>query len=627
MIGADQFIAGRTQVRAWGARSAPPDLLGLLAITALLNLWHLSAAGWANGYYTAGVRSMIDSWHNFLFGSFDPSGVMTMDKPPLAFWVQALSARIFGFNSWSILVPQALMGIATVALSYDLVRRRFGRIGGFVAGLTLAITPVTVAVSRHNNPDAALILCCVAALWFAVRGLEDGRTKWIVWSGVMVGLGFEAKMGTALLVVPGLAAAWLLASPQGLAKRGTQLLAAGAALVAVGGAWPLLVALTPAADRPWISGTNDNSIWSLITGYNGLGRITGSASAAVSSGDGGRPGVFRLLNTALGSQAGWLLGFALVSGIGLAVLTRMRRRDVTTGWVLAVGGAFLTSAVAFSAAHGLFRFYYVAFLAPFSAALVGAGAAQLARGDAHARRLAPLAIGAGVATELVVLRSQHVLGWLQPIIIVLAAAAVLAFVVLRHPRMRLPLLGTALATLAIAPAAWKLDTRGGHATSSPSAIGSRSSTAGSHGASSRSADQDALDRDYAIDAALNYAAAHGQGTVAVTSQVEAESEIIDDDARLAGIGGFGGNDSQVTAGWLAQEARSGKIRWVLQGSGGLGRRLYGRSGSGLAMRWVSQACRRVPNVRGPGLYDCSGRAAKILQVARRTQGTGLLSNS
>ncbi len=193
------------------------------------------------------------------------------------------------------------MGMATVALTYDLVRRRFGRVGGFVAGLTLAITPITVAMSRHNNPDAAVILCCVAALWFAVRALEDGRTKWIVWSGVMVGLGFEAKMGTALLVVPGIAAAWLWASPNRPLRRVRQLLAGGAAMVVVGGAWPLLVALTPAADRPWIAGTADNSIWSLITGYNGVGRISGQSGGpaggfgAAARRFGGSSGVLRLL--------------------------------------------------------------------------------------------------------------------------------------------------------------------------------------------------------------------------------------------------------------------------------------------------------------------------------------------
>ena len=199
--------------RAARAVWARPELLLALGVAAALNLWGLSRNGWANTFYAGAVRSMASSWHDFLFASLDRSGLMTVDKPPLAFWIQALSVRVFGWHSLSILVPQALMGVAAVGLTYDLVRRRFGRAAGFAAGLALALTPMTVAVSRHNNPDQALILCFVAALWFAVRALEDGRTRWLVWSGVCVGLGFEAKMSVALFVVPGIALAWLWSAP------------------------------------------------------------------------------------------------------------------------------------------------------------------------------------------------------------------------------------------------------------------------------------------------------------------------------------------------------------------------------------------------------------------------------
>ncbi|HEV7161729.1 MAG TPA: glycosyltransferase family 39 protein, partial [Solirubrobacteraceae bacterium] len=252
----------RTRAQAIANRAPRPELFGLLGLASALNLWALSRNGWANTYYSAAVRSMSSSWHNFLFASLDPSGVMTVDKPPLALWVQALSVRVFGYSSLSILVPQALMGVASVALLYDLVRRRFGRVGGFVAGLALALTPITVAVSRHNNPDALLVLCCVAALWCTVRALEDGRNRRLVAAGVLVGLGFETKMGVALAVVPGIAAAWLWTAPAGRGRLHAlrQLLAGGVAMVLVGGAWPALVQLTPAADRPWVSGTSDNSV-------------------------------------------------------------------------------------------------------------------------------------------------------------------------------------------------------------------------------------------------------------------------------------------------------------------------------------------------------------------------------
>jgi 4-amino-4-deoxy-L-arabinose transferase-like glycosyltransferase len=692
-----------TTTRAWATRNVRPELVVLLAVAGFLNLWDLSRNGWANAYYAAAVRSMISSWHNFLYGSFDPSGVMTVDKPPLAFWVEALSAKIFGFNSWSILVPQALMGMATVALIYDLVRRRFGRIGGFVAGLTLAITPITVAMSRHNNPDAAVILCCVAALWFAVRAFEDGRTKWIVWSGVMVGLGFEAKMSTALLVVPGIAVAWLWASPNPPLKSIRQLLAGGGAMLAVGGAWPVLVALTPAADRPWISGTADNSIWSLITNYNGVGRIAGQSGGPAGTGGlggggstfGGSSGVFRLLNSALGGQAGWLLGFAAVSGIGLLVLTRLRRRDPNTAWLLAVGGAALTSAVVFSIAQGIFHPYYVSFLAPFSAALVGAGAALILRRGIVARVLAPLALAAGVVTELAVMHSENSYKWLEPIVIGVAAAAAIALLLLRRPRLRLIAISAALATISIAPAAWAVDTLG-HATSStfpaggpenagsgfggPGGFGGRGgfagggfpggggsanarglpgggATASTNGIASLFGGAGSTTRRRAIrqlfagaggagaggfapgaaggvggfggfggssslSAALTYIKAHGGGTLAVSSQSTAETAVIDSDAHVAGIGGFSGNESEVSASWLAQEVQSGKIRWVLDdstgGFGGFGGGISGgRVGSRDAMEWVSEACRRATTTDGSVLYDCSGRASQILAAAAK----------
>jgi 4-amino-4-deoxy-L-arabinose transferase-like glycosyltransferase len=426
----------RARARASSAVARRPELLALLVLAAVLNLWALSLNGFANEYYAAAVRSMSTSWHAFLYGSFDQGGVMTVDKPPLALWVQALSVRMFGFSSWSILMPQALMGVATVGLSYDLVRRYFGRVAGTVAGLVLVATPTMVAVSRHNNPDALLALCCVGALWCVVRGLRDGRARWLVLSGVCVGLGFETKMAAALMVVPAIAAAWLWLAPRGRLAAVRQLLAGGVAMVVVGGAWPLLVALTPAGDRPWISGTADNSIWSLILGYNGLGRIFGQAGGPAGGGGpggggffGGDPGPLRLLNASLGGQGGWLLGFAAVAGIGLIVVTRLRRADARTGWLIAAGGSFAITSMAFSAASGIFHPYYVSQLAPFAAMLCGAGAGLILEDGRTARWLAPLAIAGGVATELVVLHNDPgTFTWLPGVLVAggLGAAAALA---------------------------------------------------------------------------------------------------------------------------------------------------------------------------------------------------------
>src|SRR5215208_6249529 len=447
-------------------RSIPlprPELGALLVLAAVLNLWALGANGWANEYYSAAARSMSEGWSAFVFGTFDAAGVMTVDKPPMALWLQALSARVFGFHSLSILVPQALMGMATVALVYDLVRRRFGRRAGFVAGLVLALTPISVAISRHNNPGA---------LWALVRALEDGRTRWLVLCGALVGLGFETKMAVALMVVPGIVAAYAWVAPKGRLAALRQLAAGGAAMVVAGGFWPVIVALTPASDRPWISGTSDNSIWSLILGYNGLGRLTGQAggpggNAGGMGGPGG--GVFggdtgwlRLLDQSMGGQAGWFLGFALVSGAAVLVASRLRRADARTGWLIAVGGAFLTTAAAFSFAQGIFHPYYVSLLAPFTAALVGAGAAQLAEGGKVTRVLAVLAVLAGVSAEGKILHDNPgSLGWLPG---VLAAVGVVAAAALAFAPKRTLALGAAIGVLLIAPAVWSAQTLG-HAAS------------------------------------------------------------------------------------------------------------------------------------------------------------------
>jgi 4-amino-4-deoxy-L-arabinose transferase-like glycosyltransferase len=491
---------GSVRERLRALRLPRPELAALLVLAALLNLWALSKNGFANDYYSAAVRSMSGSWHDFLFGSFDAKGLMTVDKPPLALWVQALSVKAFGFNSLAILVPQALMGVASVGLLYDLTRRRWGRSAGAVAGLALALTPVFVAVSRHNNPDALLVLCSVGALWCFLRALEDGSTKWLALAGVAVGLGFEAKMGAALLVVPGMALAWLWVAPRGRWTAVRQLAVAGAALLAVALAWPLVVWLTPASSRPWISGTSDNSIWSLIWEYNGFGRLegqTGGPGGGMGGGGffGGETGALRLLNEALGGQAGWTLGLSAVGGLGIAALSRLRRADPRTGWIIAVGGAFAVTAVAFSFAGGIFHPYYVSLLAPFAAALAGATFAQARAAGRPGRILGALAIAAGAVTELAVIgASAGELGWLVVPIVVVAIVAALVLLLdpsklLRHTRASVVeegdasgidrarawlavgnrrvtiALATAFAVLLIAPAIWSVDTLG-HPTSS-----------------------------------------------------------------------------------------------------------------------------------------------------------------
>ena len=645
-----------------------PELALLLVLAAALNLWALSRNGYANEYYSAAVRSMTESWHAFLYGSFDVAGVMTVDKPPLALWVQALSARAFGFGSWSLLAPQALMGVASVGLVYDLTRRPFGRAAGFVAGLTLAFTPVAVALARHNNPDALLVLACVAAVWCLVRGLADGRTRWLLLAGLFVGLGFEAKMAAALLVVPGIAAAWLWVAPRGRLIAFGQLAAGGAVATVVGLAWPLLVWLTPAADRPWVSGTADNSVWSLILGYNGLGRLVGQdggpgggpGGGGPGGFFGGEPGVGRLLNASLGGQAGWLLGFALVSAVALLVVSRAQRADPRTGWLVAVGGTFATIAVAFSFAGGIFHPYYVSQLAPFAAALVGAGAGLLLGGGRTARVLGPLAIVGGIATELLVLRAGvEGFAWLPPVLVALGGGAAVALAAGVGPRARAIAVATAMGVLLLAPAAWSVQTLG-HATSGtfpaggpvesglaggpggggpggnvlrggppgglapgsgggppgglagpsgragapPATAGGGGSASGGGGGTTAGGGAPFGGTSESLTSALAYARQHGGGTVAVSSQSGA-GRLITEGADVAAIGGFSGRESEVTVAWLADAVERGQIRWVLTEAGGGGMPMDGRTGSTTVMSAVERSCTATSV---DGLYDCRGSA-------------------
>jgi hypothetical protein len=547
-------------------------------------------------------------------------------------------------------------------------------------------------MSRHNNPDELLTLCCVAALWLASRALDTGRTRWLVLSGIAVGLGFETKMGVALLVVPGIAAAYLWVAPHGRLRALGQLLRGGAVMAAVALAWPLLVTLTPAADRPWISGAADNSIWSLILNYNGLGRLAGQAGGPQAFGGGGSAfggpaGTFRLLGSALGNQAGWLLGFALVAGLGLIVSSRLRRSDPRTGWLILVGGAFATTAVAFSFASGIFHPYYLAFLAPFTAALLGAGVAQMLGSGGSARVIAPLAIAAGIVTELIVLGELcGALAWAKPLLIVAGACAAL-LALTPAARVRAGVAIVAVLVLLAAPAAWAVQTIG-HATSStfpaggpsdalavgggvggPGASGSgpkggfgfgglgrpprlggsgpgagppgallgpppASGGLGAGGPGGRAGAPGGFGgfggapglggagpfggNSAALTAIERYVRTHGGGTIGVPSQSSAAAAIVLSDANVAGLGGFSGRESSVTAQWIAMEVKAGRLRWVMAGAGGgAGAPGDTRTGSQAALDAVASACRPVKlSAAGTRLtiYDCQGRAAGIVHA-------------
>jgi 4-amino-4-deoxy-L-arabinose transferase-like glycosyltransferase len=399
----------------------------------VLYLWNVTRNGWANDFYAAAVQAGTKSWKAFFFGSFDASNFITVDKTPASLWVMELSGRIFGFSQWSMLVPQALEGVGSVALLYAAVKRWFGPQAGLMAGLVLALTPVAALMFRYNNPDALLVLLMTAAAYTVVRAIENGRTRWLVFCGVLLGFAFLAKMLQAFLVLPGFAVAYLWAGPPKLGRRLWQMVLMGVGIIVGAGWWVLAAELTPAADRPYFGGSTDNNILQLAIGYNGLGRLDGNETGSVGGGGGqgvsfgGRTGLLRLFHSEFGGQVSWLLPAALISlAAMLWVSRRAVRTDRTRAAALLWGGWVVVTGLVFSYMSGIIHPYYMVALAPGIAALVGIGA--MALWQAAPKHLAGRAVTA--ATVMITAVWSFVLldrtpGWLPWLrwIVVLAGVA------------------------------------------------------------------------------------------------------------------------------------------------------------------------------------------------------------
>jgi 4-amino-4-deoxy-L-arabinose transferase-like glycosyltransferase len=438
-------------------RWARPALLGLLALTAVLYLWNLAGNGWANDFYAAAVQAGTKSWKAFFFGSFDSSNFITVDKTPASLWVMDISGRIFGFSQWSMLAPQAVAGIGSVALLYAAVRRWFGPAAGLIAGLVLALTPTAALMFRFDNPDALLVLLMTAAAYALVRAVESGRARWLVLCGVLLGFAFLTKMTQAFLVVPGFAVAYLWAGPPRLARRLLHLLAAGLGIVAGAGWWLLAAQLTPAADRPYFGSSTNNNILQLTLGYNGVDRLTGSSTntGVISTGGGpgnpfgsaavmkaflaefgGSPGVSRLFSSDFGGQITWVVPAALIALAAMAwVSRRAARTDRTRAAALIWGGWVLVTGGVFSYMNGIIHPYYMIALAPGLGALVGIGATMLwqARPAAIGRGVAAASVAATTLWAWVLLdRTPGWLPWLRWIVLLAGAADAVALVAWPH---------------------------------------------------------------------------------------------------------------------------------------------------------------------------------------------------
>ncbi|HEV7524857.1 MAG TPA: glycosyltransferase family 39 protein [Acidimicrobiia bacterium] len=460
--------------RVWrGPDSDPawvrPALLALLAVTAALYLWNLGASGWANSYYSAAVQAGTQSWKAFFFGSTDAANFVTVDKTPASLWVMEISGRIFGVNAWSVLAPQALEGVAAVGILFATVKRWFSPAAALIAGAVFALTPVAALMFRFNNPDALLVLLLVASAYAMTRALEDGRLRWIVGAGVFVGFGFLAKELQAFLVLPAFGLVYLLAGPPKLARRIRDVLVLGVTTLLAGGWWVAIVQMWPASSRPYIGGSQNNSFWNVLFGYNGFGRLTGNESGSVGgaptgTGQWGPTGITRMFNAQFGGQISWLLPAALVLLVAGLVFTARRARTDRTRAALALwGGWLVVTGLAFSLGQGIIHEYYSVALAPAIGAIIGIGATTFwARRDHPAARvLLGFVIAATAVWAFVLLnRTPSWVPWLRAgvLIVGLGVAAVVAIGSASRGRLGVALAIAAIGIGVAAPAAYTLST-------------------------------------------------------------------------------------------------------------------------------------------------------------------------
>jgi 4-amino-4-deoxy-L-arabinose transferase-like glycosyltransferase len=600
-----------------------PALLVLLVATGLLYLWALGSSGWANNYYAAAAQAGTQDLKAWLFGSLDPGNAITVDKPPAAMWVMGLSGRLFGFSALTMLLPQALMGVASVALLYSTVRRWSGPTAGLIAGAVLALTPVAALMFRFNNPDALMVLLLIAAAYCMVRATETASTRWIALAGCAVGFAFLTKMLQAFLVVPGLALVFLVAAPVGLWQRIGKLLVGAATMIVSAGWYVALVSLWPADSRPYIAGSTDNSLLQLALGYNGIERITGNEGGprggpgghgGMNVFFGGSAGIGRLFGPSMGVEASWLLPAALIGLLaGLWFTRRTARTAPVRAGLLLWGGWLLVTGAVLSFMGGTVHPYYTVELAPAIAAVVGISVAELWRDKEFLVPRIVLAIMAavtGVWAYVLLDRTSDWTPWLRWVVLVgsIVAASVIAVGV--HKLGRLTAAVAIAATLfgLAAPAAFAIYNVT-HAHSGPGTMsgpardggfggGPGGRVGGSHGGGGGpfgQADNPALEQ--LVENAGNRWAAASVGSFTVSS-LELKTG-----ASLMAIGGFTGSDNSPTLAQFKQYVSEGQVRYFVASDR---RGPHGDApGSGTEItQWVQQNFTPM-QVGGTTVYDLS----------------------
>ncbi len=637
----------------------------ILALSALLNTRNLSQNGYANTFYSAAVKSMLHSLHNFIYVSFDPGGLVTIDKPPLGLWLQAGSAKLFGFSPLSLLLPQAIVSVISVAVLYRIVSRRLGPVAALCSALALAVFPSFVAVSRDNGVDPLLILLMILACGAALSAIESGHWRPLLLCAVLVGLAFNTKTLAAYLIVPGIALAYVLCAPGTVPRRLTRLLAAGVVVAVVSFSWIALVELTPASQRPYVGSSTDNTELGLTFDYNGFGRVEGEIggpgritaaagaglqivprqrtphSASRSASTAARPapapvpaepprflpdgrlasplffaeraGPLRLFESGLADQSAWLLPFALLGVIALGLLAFLGERSSRNprlATMIVFGGWLLAEAAILSFSKGIVHPYYASAMGPGVAVMVGAGAASLtwlARRRRWALALALCAVAATVAVQIVILDEQHYMLWLIPVLIGVTVAGLCLMAV---PRLAAAGMALTLAVLLIAPGVYAATTWLAPVEGTFPAAGPREATA--------TGELDSTPAELRLDHNLiQYLARQRTGTrwAVLTDAAPTAAPLIVLGVHAGALGGYGGTDPTLDGRGLARLVTRHEARYVLLGGA------YASRGGNLATKAALRACKIVPAPiwHGPPpatvetlvLFDCAGREHKL----------------
>ncbi|MDX3187893.1 glycosyltransferase family 39 protein [Streptomyces sp. MN03-5084-2B] len=590
-----------------GAHAPPrwvrPAVFGLLAATAVLYFWNLTASGYGNSFYAAAVQSGTQSWKAWLFGSLDSGNVLTVDKPPAALWVGTAFARIFGFSSFTVLAPQALMGVASVGILYLTVKRTSGPVAGLLAGAMLAVTPVAALMFRFNNPDALLVLLMVAGAYFVVRATEKASPRWLALAGVAIGFGFLTKMMQAFLVLPAFGLAYLIAAPTSPGKRLLHLGGAVVALVVSAGWFIALVDLWPASARPYIGGSEGDSLLELALGYNGLGRIfggegngggMGGGGLGGNTGFGGSTGLFRMFGASFGTEVSWLLPAALIGLVaGLWFTRRAPRTDRTRAALVLWGGWLVVTAAVFSFMSGTVHPYYAVALAPAIAALVAISGHALWQGRAH---LAPRAALAGMVVATAVwsfILLDRTPEWFPALrwIVALLGVLVGTVLVMGVPAARrvVPVVAAAVVlTIGVSSAAYGVETASVAHTGSIPNSGPTSSAMGGFGGFD----------DSSSEVGSLLARTTTKWAAATTGSQSAASLELASGKAVIGIGGWSGSDPAPTLDEFKAYVAAGEVRYFIEGGRGGGP----GGGSSEITEWVT-ANFTATTVDGQTVYD------------------------